>query len=91
MIIVIPLLIFKRTRPKPLSCDVWTLISFGMGMSLPVYLKLKWNSKPVDLEVLASALKFHTSALSRFPYLLGGLVAIYTGKAGPLLAGKPVW
>lgn len=68
-----------------------TLISFGMGISFSAYLKLKWNSKFVDLEAPASALKFHTSAFSRFPYLLGGLVAIYTCKAGCLLAGKPVW
>lgn len=77
---------------KPLSCDICDLfsaVSFGMGMSLFAYLQFKWISKTVNLEALALALKFHIPALSRLPYPTGQPSSYLHNKAGPLQAGKP--
>ena len=47
-------------------CDFFSLVNFGMGMSLPIYssseFPRQWN-----LEALTLALKFHIPALPGLP------------------------
>lgn len=62
-------------------CDFFSVVNFGMDMSLPIYssseFPRQWN-----LEALTLALKFHIPALPRLPSLLSRLVAISVAKQG---------
>ena len=62
-------------------CDFFSVVNFGMGMSLPIYSSSEFPRQR-NLEALTLALKFHIPALLDFLSLLSRLVAISKAKQG---------